>query len=306
MRRTIAGKLNHICYRLFPEQLYLKMFYYFKVGAWPDLTNPKTFREKILWLKKYYKHNNTRVIQKCYDKYLVRDYVKDKIGKKYLIPLVCVADDAEDIDYDMLPQSFIIKISQSCGKNYIVLDKKNEDWELIKNQVTNWLNEASQMSKKTETESYFYNGHPYVIVEKLLQTSEGKIPDDLKIYCLNGEVKFIRVAHDPIDSNGKRKKHFVFNTYDKNWNYMEYNTGNIHCSDRRVVIPKPENIEEICYVAERLSEDFPFARIDLYNVNNTIYFGEITWFPGSIFEEMEPKEWDNILGGELSLPVEEN
>lgn len=304
MKRTVKGHLNHICYRLLPEQLYLKLFYYLKVGIWPSLTNPKTFREKILWLKRYYKHNYTNVIQNCYDKYLVRDYVKNKIGSKYLIPLVCVSDNMENINYDMLPQSFIIKVSQSCGMNYIVFDKEKEEWGNIKNKVTSWISESKQMPKNTEMESYFYNGAPYIIVEELLQTSDGKIPDDLKVYCLNGKVKFIRVAHDPIDWNGERKKKFVYNTYDKYWNYVEYNTGKFHCSNSNIKIPKPDNLEEICYVAEKLSENFPFARIDLYNVNNKIYFGEITWFPGSVFEDMEPKEWDTVLGGELSLPIE--
>lgn len=302
MKRTIKGKLRHIAYKLLPEKMYLKLWYFATLGKFPNLTNPRTFNEKMCWLKAYYKREKAALLRKCFDKYTVREYVSKKVGEQYLIPLIGVYKEAKDIPFNALPSEYIIKISQSCGMNYMVLDNNMIDAHEVKRKVSEWVIETKEYYKYLEEESFEYDGNPYILIEELLKNPDGSLVDDYKIYCFNGKAELIRVAADPIDELGKRKKKFVYNTYDREWQYLDMKTSDAHYPDRTTVIPKPKNLEELLWVAEKLSEDFPFARIDLYNINGKIYFGEITWFPGGGLDTFEPSTWDVALGERLHIP----
>ena len=303
MRRTIRGYLNHITYCLLPEDAYLALLFRIKCGFWSNLKEPKTFREKMFWLLKYYNTNQTELIQTCYDKYTVREYVTQKVGSQYLVPLLAHYQKPEEIDISALPNEFVIKITQSCGKNLIVLDKDRLDETETMERVSEWWEASGKQREQCEIDKFHYTKeHPTIIAEMLLKPENNAPLNDYKIYCFNGKVEFTRVAVNPMDENGRRKKEFVYNTYDRDWNFLDFNTGNEHGADPSVVVEKPELLEELYAVAESLSADFSFARVDLYYFDRKIYFGEITFFPGSYAAEMRPSEWDVILGNKLSLP----
>lgn len=302
MKRTKWGYLRHLAYKTLPLNLYLRLWYKASLGEFPNLKNPKTFNEKMCWLKIYYRQTCPELLRTCFDKYLVRQYVEEKIGDKYLVPLIGVYKETDDIPFEELPNEYIIKLSQSCGMNYIVFNNATEDYDAIRKQLKSWLKEARNYHKYIEEEDFEYDGNPYIIIEELLKNPDGTVVDDYKIYCLNGRVEFIRVADNPVDENGERKKRFVYNTYDREWSFLELSTSKNHYSDSSIEISKPINLEEMITVAETLSKDFPFARIDLYNVAGNIYFGEITWFPGGGLDTFDPQCWDEYLGNRLLLP----
>ncbi|MBQ0011934.1 MAG: hypothetical protein KBT07_04445 [Clostridiales bacterium] len=300
MGRTLSGKLNHLAFRILPKHMYIRLLYRLKCKGSLNLKNPTTFREKMFWLLDYYDRKQLDVIKQCYDKYKVRDYVEQKVGTKYLVGIVGRYFTPEQIDFETLPERYVIKISQSCGMNIIVNDKSMVNPDEMRKTLSNWMTIAKR--RTVELDNFHYSDDVSIIVENYLEPS-GKEPlNDYKIYCINGKVEFTRVAVNPIDLTGKRKKEFPYNTYDRGWNYIKFETGNEHHSDPSIVVKKPDNLEEMYWVAEKLSEDFPFARIDLYNYDNSIYFGEITWFPGSYTNKMYPEEWDTILGDKLILP----
>lgn len=305
MGRTFSGRMNHLAFQVLPKQMYIRLLYRFKCKGKLNLKNPKTFREKMFWLLDYYDRKQFDVIKQCYDKYKVRDYVAQKVGEKYLVGIIGRYFTPEQIDFDMLPEKYVIKLTQSCGMNIIVKDKSMAVPDEIRKTLSDWMKSANEKRKTVELEKFHYSDDLSIIIENYLEPSGNATLNDYKIYCFNGKVEFTRVAVDPIDLTGKRKKVFPYNTYDRAWKYINFETGNEHHSDPSIVVKKPDNLDEMYSVAEKLSEEFPFARIDLYNYDNHIYFGEITWFPGSYANRMYPEEWDTILGDKLSLPFDD-
>ena len=261
------------------------------VGYKPNIDNPKSFNEKLQWLKLY---NEDPLLTKCADKYLVRDYVKEKIGEEYLIPLLGVWDSPDEIDFDKLPNQFVLKVNWGSGQNIIVKDKSKLDIKEAKAKLKEWL--------KPHSNHYYFgfewcykNIQPKIIAEKYIEQIDGNLLD-YKIFCNNGNPSFLFVGID-------RHKDLKFNFYDLDFNLLPFKQ---HYDVSNKKIPKPECFQEMLNVAKNLSKDFLHARIDLFLIGNKIYFGEITFYHFNGLEAFEPVEWDYKLGEMLTLPTSQD
>lgn len=257
------------------------------MGKKLDLENPRTFNEKLQWLKL---HDRRPEYTKMVDKYEVRQYIKEKIGEEYLIPLVGGPwDKFEDIDFSKLPEQFVLKCTHDSGSVEICKDKGNFDIPLVRNRFNRALKG-----------NFFYGGRewpykhvkPRIIAERYISDTKGGEIVDYKLHCFNGEVKLILVC---VDRTCEEKKVF----YGSQWNKLPVKRPNMS-SD--VDISRPRMLEHMIRIAQIFSAQIPFLRVDLYETSGRLYFGELTFFPAGGFEPFEPEEWDAIMGEWLRLP----
>ncbi|NBI63094.1 carbonic anhydrase [Clostridiales bacterium] len=292
-------KLRLLMSDILPPKLYMMLAYAYIYRKKLNLVKPKLFSEKIWWLKKYYEEYQKELLQLCYDKYTVRKYVKDKIGEKYLNTIYGVYEDAEEINFDNLPESFVIKVTQSWGKNFICPQKAQVNIDEKKELLNTWLKEMNT-TKAFGGESFLLTGKAKLMCEKFLVDEKGKIPEDYRIYCFNGKPEFIIYDINTTNADGTHGSNIIRNVYDKEWMFIDVQMG--RPNNKQEVIKKPKNYEEMLVVAKKLSEDFPFVRVDLYNIDGKIIFGELTWIPMGGNCIIEPKSFDNYLGELLDLP----
>lgn len=269
-----------------PDELMLMLQYYLQTGELLHLKNPIKFNEHLNAYKLYYRNP---LMQKCVDKVEVREYVKDKGLEHLLVPPIGVYDSADEIDFHKLPDKFVIKTSDGGGSNEVVVvrDKGKEDLNNLKKKIEGWMT-FRRPKKHIAREWAYENNFPRkIIVEQLLENPEGDpCIDDFKFFCFNGKYKVLEWHKD------RFTKHSAAH-YDENLNYLpEFYTYKHMHSDH----PLPENIKEMVEVAEKLSEDFPFVRVDLYNVGGKIYFGEMTFYPASGYFVYRPEEINTWLG----------
>lgn len=270
--------------------LYLKYWYHKKTNRTLNLKNPKTFNEKIQWLKLY---DSTPIKTKLADKYLVRDWVKEKIGEEYLIPLLGVWEKADDIDFDKLPNQFVLKCNHGCGYNIIVKDKAKLNIKETKQQLTTWLHE--NFAFKNGLELHYKNIKPVIIAEEYIkEVSESAI--DYKFICCNGlpELCWITNKYETIH---KRSFYSLPNWEKQNIEYRD--RGAIFDEN---VTQKPEVLDKMLSVVKTLAKDFPLVRVDLYLIKDKIYFGEMTFTSSSGGALFFPYEWNYILGEKVTLP----
>ena len=285
MRRfllSIVRKLNF----LFPDKLYLQICFYLEMGKKLDLKNPKTMNEKLQWLKLY---NRKPEYTTMVDKILVKDSVGKIIGKDYIVPLLGVWDTPEQIDFDALPSQFVLKTNHSGGNTGVVIvkDKSKIDREAILEKL--------RISLKSDIYAR-YREWPYKNVERKV-FAEAYLGDDLadyKFYCYNGYADAVMICVDRQIGDPK----FYF--FDKEWNLKRYNKrGKEAPAD--FTLPKPDGVDKMFDLASVLSKDIPYARVDFYNVNGKIYFGEITFFPASGFDKNRLPESDALFGDMIRL-----
>jgi hypothetical protein len=258
-------------------------------GQEPDLDTPRTFNEKILWLNL----NDRRPVKTvCADKFAVRDWVSERIGDQYLIPLVGVYEDASDIDLESLPGSFVIKATHGSGWNLIVQDKAELDWRAATRKLNGWL--ASSYYPYLR-EWQYRDIPPRLVVEELLLDDRGRIPSDFKLLCLTGAQTQTIIAEVDLD----RHTNHCRNLYDLEWNRLPFDL-NYPASDKHV--PRPDRLDEMVEVARSLARGFPFARIDLYSTASGLRFGEMTFTPDGGGGRFEPPEWDRKMGDLIELP----
>lgn len=268
-------------------------------GKRPNLDNPGRFTEKLMWITRYNELYNKELIQEIYDKYTVRDYIKRKGMANILINQYGHFNDIAEIDFDSFPNDYILKSTQSSGQNIIVTQDMTIDREALKQEMDTWLNRNKQSDR---FQGYYYTKNDSIVCEELLKDEEGKIPIDIRICCCNGRAKWIYCDIDAIDEDMKHKKAYHREYFDLDWNFLPIDNVNRTRKDKRQALSKkPENLEEIIEIAELLSEDFIFVRVDLYNINNKIYFGELTPIPGMV-GGFEPDKWDYTFGDMITLP----
>lgn len=276
-----------------PDKYYLKLLYFSKMKKKLNLDNPKTFNEKLQWLKLY---DRNPLYTKLVDKYEVRKYIAEKIGEEYLIPLIGVWDKFDDIDFSELPNQFVLKCTHDSGGIVICKDKSNFDIEKARKKLNMRLKR-----------NYYYRGRewpyknvkPRIICEKYMMDESGTSLTDYKFYCFLGEPKYCQVIRD-------RNTNETIDFYDLNWNLMDF-TG-LHVPNNpyphaKVKYKKPEQYEKMIEIAKKLSKDFPFVRVDLYLIQNKIYFGELTFYPLSGFGVFDPPEWNIKMGELIKLPI---
>lgn len=263
-----------------------------EMGYKLNLKNPKTFNEKLQWLKLY---DRNPEYTKMVDKYEVREYIKEKIGEEYLIPLIGVYDKFDDIDFDKLPNQFVIKCNHDSGGLVICKDKNKLN-----------ISRARKKINKSLKRNYYYSGRewsyknvkPKILIEKYMEDNVDKELIDYKLYAFNGKVDYVMVCFDRFNGGTK----FIY--FDRNWNMKKtFSSDGIKYGDS-VKLRKPKNLDKMFKFASILSKNIPFVRVDFYEVNGKLYFGELTFFPSSGFDNTRTKDAVNYLNNELGVDYE--
>ena len=279
-----------------PDKPYLSLRYRCKMGHWIDWKNPKTFTEKLQWLKVYdYKPEYTQMV----DKLTAKDYVAARIGEEYIIPTLGVWDKVEDIDWDSLPEQFVLKTTHGGGGCGVVVcsDKaKFDKAKAIRKLETSMRTNAGQ----TYRERPYLNVPRKIIAEKFMaeRNADGKRVEtdlpDYKFFCFNGEPKYCQVIRD-------RSTKETIDFYDMEWNLMPFVGLNPVAKNGTSPVAKPLHLDDMIEICRKLSENMKFSRIDLYVINDKEYFGEITLYPAAGFGEFTPEEWNKRLGDLIKL-----
>lgn len=286
IKRRIYRKLCYLFEKVMPDELYIKLMYQVKLGTKCNLKNPQTFDEKLNYLKI---HDRRPEYTMMADKYAVRDYVEEQIGEEYLIPCLGVWERVEDIDFEELPNQFVLKCTHDSASVVICTDKSSFDKESA----------VKKLTKAMET-NYFYGSRewpykdikPRVIAEQYTVDESGTELKDYKIYCFDGKPELIQVDFG-------RFVHHERNLYDTDWNFIdkqiEYPKNPNH------QIERPKHLEEMLDLAGKLSVGIPSVRIDFYDTFDRVYFGEITFYQEGGFAKFEPEEYAYELGKLIKL-----
>jgi hypothetical protein len=269
--------------KFLPDYLYVQLYYFAKAKKIGNFKKPKTFNEKINW-RKLYDHNP--LYTKLSDKYAVREYIAEKIGEEHLVPLLGVYNSVDEIDFNILPNQFVLKCTHDCASVIICKDKQNFDFKQAKSKLSKCLKKNFYWRTR---EWQYKDIEPKIIAEQYL-VDESKIElKDYKIYCFRDKIACIEVMFNRFSSVGLK-----INIYDTDWNLLPLQ---IKCpNDPNVKIEKPEELEKMLFIAKILANDFSFVRVDFYVANNKIYFGEMTFTPGGTFNKFTPSKYDRIFG----------
>lgn len=266
------------------KEKYIKKNFKKKLGYDIEfLESPKSFNQKIQH-RKLYDNNPLYVI--CADKYRVREYVKEKIGEEYLVPLFLVTDKLTLEEWNKLPNSFVAKANHNSGPVQIVKDKK----EINAKKIISELNGQLKIDYGIVSMEKYYSDIPRkIIVEKFLSNNESEDLIDYKFFCFGGDAKYCQVIQD-------RSKNETIDFYDKNWKKQEFTGLTLGVKKSKESLKKPQNYDLMLKLASILSKDFEFVRVDFYNINGKIYFGELTFCPASGFGTFVPEKWNRIFG----------
>lgn len=293
------GRPQNLLYRilyLYPQliksdSLYLRMRYSLSHGETLHLKKPVTFGEKLQWLKLY---NRQPEYTKMVDKYHAKSLVASIVGGGSIIPTIAVYNDVSEINWDVLPNQFVLKTTHDSGGIVICRDKSKLD----KDSAIKKLNYAITHDNYTITREWPYkNVQRRIIAEEYIAPDDGH--DDLtdyKWFCFDGEPYYCQVIQD-------RKKKETIDFFDKQWNHQPFIGMSLKANNAPVQPKCPVKLNEMVEIARQLSEGIPFARIDLYEVRGRVYFGEITFFPASGFGSFRPKQYNKIIGDLIKLPI---
>lgn len=266
----------------------LQDLYRLRTGEDIDIDHPRTFNQKMQWMKLY---DNPPIKTELSDKYAVRKYVAKQIGEQYLVPLLGVWDSFDQIDFSKLPGKFVLKCTHGSGMNLLIKDKSQFDIKMAKIRFEEWM----QMNYAyAGFEMNYANIKPKIIAERMLEMKNGAedIPD-YKLMCFHGKVRCSFVCSERFSPDGLK-----VTFYDTDWKVMPFER---HYPRSRYPSSKPENYDKMVELAEKLADGQRFVRVDFYEVNGKIYFGELTFYPGSGVEEFTPVEWDKKLGDWICL-----
>lgn len=272
--------------RFIPDKQYLKIRYRAIFGKKLNLNDPKTFNEKLQWLKL---NDRNPEYTKMVDKYTAKGYVAGIIGDEYIIPTLGIWDNVEDIDFDKLPEQFVLKCTHDSGGVVICKDKTKLDIEAAKKKLQKSLNN-----------NYYYVGRewpyknikPRVIAEQYMEDGDRNELADYKFFCFDGEPKALFVATD-------RSTDVKFDFYDLEFNHLPFVAGHEHADK---AITKPEGFDQMLELSKKISKGIPHVRVDFYDIGGKVYFGEMTFFHWSGMCPFEPEEWDYKFGEWINLP----
>lgn len=264
--------------------LEIAKLYFQRTGEYLHLNDPKTFNEKIQWFKLY---GVTPEITRLADKYKVREFVAEKIGEEYLVPLLGVWNLPTEIDFSRLPESFVLKANHGSGYNFIVRDKSTLNQNELIRMAWKWLDEDFEYRT---FEMQYHGIERRLIAEKYLENA-GEDLYDYKVWCFNGRAKYIQFL-------SQRKTGLKMDFFDRDWKHQTFIYDHPNCGQD---IPKPNNLDELIEIAETLAAGFPHVRVDFYRMNDgTLYFGEMTFTSASGFQKWDPPEMDAKIGSLFS------
>lgn len=284
IRRVVRSFCDRGCLNWLSDSIYLFIVYWAYTGRKLNLKNPKTYNEKLQWLKLYDRRPEYSIYV---DKYAVRSYVADKVGEKYLIPIYGVYNGIDEINWDSLPDQFVLKCTHGSGSNIICSDKSKLDIDSVKKQLRKWMKKNWYWFGR---EWPYKNVKPRIICEKYLQDNI----TDYKFMCFSGKPLLVQIHCD-------RYENHTLDFYNCNWEKTEIRRNTPTASNP---IPKPKCFEEMLWIAEKLSEDEIHVRIDLYEVNGRVYFSEKTLYSASGFTSFAKQEYDEYLGKLIKLPID--
>lgn len=269
--------------KFLPQKFYVKYYYEYYTGKKLDYKNPVEFNQKLSWYKVFYRNP---LLPKLVDKYEVRAFVTEKIGEQYLNKCLGVHNSPKEIDWDSLPNKFVIKGVHGCNFNIIVSDKSKLNKTKAKLKMHKWLNRNQYY--RGGLEWAYKNVKPRLIVEKYMKDDATNDLIDYKFHCFSGNPKFIIAQSDNLG------KYF----FDLNWNKMPFGWKK---KDKNT-IDKPSNLEELVLLSKKLSKGFPFVRVDFYSVNGKSIFGEMTFYPTDARKDFYPDKYNKIVGDYFILP----
>lgn len=279
---------NYRFAHLIPDKIFLKCYFKVHMETRLNLKNPKTFSEKIQWLKLYDRNPQYNIMA---DKAEVKKYISEKLGEKYIIPTIGIYKNVNEIPFDELPEKFVIKCTHDSGSVFICDKTIGIDVNKIKSELTKKLKTPFYLCRR---EWSYKNITPQIIVEEFISDKTGNCPVDYKFFCFNGVMEIFK-----IDYNRFTKR--AANYYNRNCEFL--NIGKVNSTpDPSIKLVLPDNFNEMVNIAEKLSVNIPFLRVDLYSVDNQIYFGELTFYPSSGIERFLG-DGDIMLGDLLQLPT---
>lgn len=266
--------------RFFSDRVfYEKLRAYYNLGYWPNLKDPSTFNEKVIYSKLYNSPKNAKILA---DKYAVRHFVEKATGSHILNKLYFVGNNPDDIPFETLPDKFVVKTTHGSGGIYIVKDKNQENLTELKVKVRKSL---KQNFGFITNEPWYLNIQPRVIVEELMQDKIHGIPYDYKFFCFHEKCHYIQVDQDRFEKHSR-------SFYTPDWTYQNFGL----LFPKGTKTEEPSNLTEMVKTAEKLSQGYDFVRVDLYSVNGETRFGEMTFAPGAGWEPFDPKNKDMELG----------
>ena len=271
------------------DKIFLSLRYYLVFGKWMNWNKPLSYSEKLQWLKV---NNRNPLYTTLVDKHAVKEWVANKIGNEHIIPTIGIWDNVEDINFDKLPNQFVLKCTHDSGGLCICRDKSKLDILKIKENLSMAMNR-----------NYYYFGRewpyknvkPQIIAEKYMIDESGIELKDYKFFCFNGNPLYLFIATD----RGKMNEEVKFDFYDINFNHLDLKNGHPNSKN---IIKKPKGFNKMLELAKILSADMPHVRIDFYDIDGNIYFGEYTFYHHSGFMPFEPEEWDYKFGELIKLP----
>ena len=286
IKRILIGILRRAG-GIIPDKLQIEACYRLEMGKKLDLKRPKTMNEKLQWLKLY---SRKEMYRSFVDKIKVKEIVAKKIGKKYVVPILGVWDSFDDIDFDKLPEKFVLKTNHSGGNNGVIIVPDKSKLKMSKAK--------EKLEKSLKSDIYLsYREWPYKGMDKKIFAEEylGSDLVDYKFYCFDGDADCVLLC---IDRQIRSPKFYFF---DKDWKLCRYNKRGKE-APKDFTLPKPEGIDEMFRLASYMSKGFPFVRMDFFDVNGKIYFGEYTFFPASGYDYNRLPEADLYFGSKIKLP----
>lgn len=257
-----------------------------ETGETLNLYDPKTFNQKTQWLKVY---DSTETKGQLADKYLVRQFIEEKIGAEYLVPLLGVYESVDDIDFDALPERFVLKATHGSGWNIVVSDKAELSISDTKWKLKKWL--EMDFAYLHGFEFHYRYCQPRIIAEEFLDDLSSGSVDDYKVYCFNNGEPIVLVCKDRYSDGGMRTAY-----YDSGWNKLFRDACEETCDFKR-----PPHLDEMIRMSKKLAQGFAFVRVDWYESTSGLQFGEMTFTSGSGTEKFDPQEWNRIMGDRIDL-----
>lgn len=287
IRLSKAGVYNHMS-----DEAYLRKMYRARMGRPLNLDNPQLFSEKLQWLKL---HDRNPLYTQLVDKYRVREYIAEKLGEEYLIPLLGVWEDPDDIDFDALPDQFVLKCNHNSGTGMCICqDKSKLDYDAVRKELRKGLQEDFFLRAR----EWPYKNVPRKVVGEAYLTNNSGTDEltDYKFFCFQGEMKCFKVDFD-------RFLEHRANWYDRDGTLLPFGEESCPpCYEKHIILP--ETLTRMIDLAQTLSKALPFARVDLYSVDDRIYFGELTLFPACGWGRLTDDRWDATMGQWLALPLD--
>lgn len=275
------------------DRWFVEVMFWARMGKHLDIDNVQTYNEKIQWLKVYNRHEQQH---DKVDKYAVKKIVGELIGEQYIIPTLGVWNNPDEIDFDALPECFVLKATLGWGGNSVVVC--TDKTQLDRKKVVKRLKKALNKQNYAKLREWVYKDiPPRVIAEAYIGTDKESVPPDYKFFCFNGRALYVMVCVGR--GRGNKKPRFYF--FDREWHFCPFNKVDVNMPVD-FTLPRPEKLDEMFAIADKLCADEPHVRVDLYYVEGKIYFGEITYFNASGYDRDISEETDCYFGSLIKLP----